>query len=381
MKRGIWLYAVCMLTALLLFMETACAQRYIYGGSADDILGEVAVGSDGRMVMTGYTNSADGTLSARTKKGRSGWALCIDAQGDVIWSFVSRLGNHDIMSSPVIHEDGSVTLILEAETDVSQEMEAIRLDCEGNVLNRKTMQKTGGGIEYLWVAPPLWHEGYVLEEMDDKAGSVGFSLYDYDGNRIAQLSPEQWHPKGRAHAAGERHAIRIDAGTGTLYVHEESGEERKLASVFEVSESGRLGARYNSLISLPDGGAAGCGWVLSGDTRKGLISRWDAEGKLAFEMWLEIGQLYSMVKTEYGFAASCCVEKELDTTGENLSWEVVYFDETGSIVRREALEPGEAPTSSACELALLPDGRIAAVQNFETERDGFERDIRVTILP
>ena len=369
------------LTALLcLLAACAPAQSYLYGGSADDILGEIAVGSDGRMVMTGFTNSADGTLSARTKKGRSGWALCIGADGEVLWSFVSRLGSHDIMSSPVFHEDGSVTLVLEAETDVSQEMEAIRLDREGNVLNRKTMQKTGGAIEYLWVAPPLWHEGYVLEEMDDKAGSVGFSLYDYDGKRIAQLSPEQWHPKGRAHAAGERHAIRIAGGEGTLYALEESGEEKKLATVFEVSESGRLGARYNSLISLPDGGAAGCGWVLSGDTRKGLISRWDAEGALEFEMWLEIGQLYSMVKTDSGFAASCWTGEENDAAGENQSWEVVYFDEMGSIVRREALEPGEAPTSSACNLALLPDGRIAAVQNFETGRGGIERDIRVTIL-
>ena len=138
-RRG--MTAVALLLCLL--CARALAQAYTYGGSGSDALDELAVSGDGRIVMTGYTNSSDGTLASRTKTGRSGWVLCVDAQGNVLWSFCSRRGTHDIMSSPVCHEDGSVTVILEAEDDTGTKKELIRLSRDGEVMHRSIMCQTG----------------------------------------------------------------------------------------------------------------------------------------------------------------------------------------------------------------------------------------------
>ena len=79
-RRG--MTAVALLLCLL--CARALAQAYTYGGSGSDALDELAVSGDGRIVMTGYTNSSDGTLASRTKTGRSGWVLCVDAQGNAV---------------------------------------------------------------------------------------------------------------------------------------------------------------------------------------------------------------------------------------------------------------------------------------------------------
>lgn len=373
------------ITILLLGLCLLCAQAlgeaYTYGGSGNDVLGELAVSGDGRMVMTGYTDSADGTLAARTKTGRSGWALCVDGGGNVLWSFCSRLGNHDTMSSPVFHEDGSVTVILEAETDAGMEMELIRLSRDGAVLARRTMDRTGGEAKYIDVPAQRFDGGYVLRRMREDASVLDCTLYDWDGQAVRELEGEN----GSILAAAQAHVIRMSGGTGTLWAQDGQGGERRLADVLSAGPDGLLQERYDSLISLADGGAAGCGWVLTqgenGSVRKGLFTRWDAQGDRVFEIWMEIGRLWSLVRTEEGFAASCYPnETQENVFDSECAWELVRFDERGVVCGREPLGTGAAPYSGGCALALLPDGSIAALQNVQDGEMGY-RDVRLTIVP
>ena len=358
-------------------------ETYTYGGSGDESIEAIAVSEDGRILMTGRTNSADGTLADRTKTGRSGWALCVDGSGEVRFSFVSRLGNHDIMTSPVWHEDGTATLVLEAETDGVQEFEAIRLDAQGGVISRKTMLKTGGGVDYLRMPMQRFDTGYVIEESDDQLNVISRQRFSFDGALLGMAT--DWKTGVRVVAA--RHVIRIEEGQARLYRMDDAGEETAIAELFTVPESGQLPANYTALISLDDGGAAGCGWVLDSKTqlRKGRITRWDAQGNTVFDMWMETGRLWDLVKTEDGFAASSYPNETEEPEYEyhNCPWELQYFTEDGIPNRRVPLVPSDDPISSSvgCMLAAMPDGSVAAVQNFRADSDSWDGQIRLTVVP
>ena len=144
MKKGLLSFI------LLLFILIFCAHincvladvsSFRYGGSGHDILYHAAVSADGRIVLTGTTDSSDGTLSTRTKTGRSGWALCIDTQGNVLWNYCTRLGSYDTLRYPVFLADGSVTLLLDTSHSSLYEVVWIKLDTQGREVARKTLQK------------------------------------------------------------------------------------------------------------------------------------------------------------------------------------------------------------------------------------------------
>ena len=380
-RRG--MTAVALLLCLL--CARALAQAYTYGGSGSDALDELAVSGDGRIVMTGYTNSSDGTLASRTKTGRSGWVLCVDAQGNVLWSFCSRRGTHDIMSSPVCHEDGSVTVILEAEDDTGTKKELIRLSRDGEVMHRSIMCQTGGDVAYVMIPLQRFDEGYVLLELKEDATPLAYRLYDWDGQAVREL--EGYDENGTVLAMADRHVIRIGNGTGTLYALDGEGNERRLTDVLEVGENNMLNARYDSLISLEDGGAAGCGWVLTDEgVRKGLISRWDAQGNLIFEMRMEIGRLWRLVKTADGFAAIAYPNETsgLDQSGSlayGCPWELIRLNEQGVVYARQSLGMGASPYDANCALAALPDGSLAVVQNVQPDGEDWYTDVRLTVIP
>lgn len=340
----------------------------------------MAISGDGRIVMTGYTNSADGTLSSRTKVGRSGWALCVDMEGNVLWSFVSRLGVHDSMTKPVFHEDGSVTVVLEAEPDEGMELEAIRLNREGKVVSRKTMCKAGEKARYVMIVNAHVQEGYAVFWANEQAKTVLYALYDYEGELIGEYTPEEWQENGSVMIASEQHVVRIGDGAGTLYSVDAQGNETALCDVFDLypqeSVNGSLlGGRYDGLISLDDGGAAGCGWVLngtrSGDPRPGRITCWDAQGNTVFDMWMESGQLDDLVKTEEGFAAILYPEEDGPRT-EPIPYSLAHFDERGIYRGKTALETGEN-----CMMRKAPDGTLVILQRFYEDGQG---DVRMTIV-
>ena len=179
-----------LLTILLLctLAASACAEMrsYTYGGSGHDILYDAAVNSDGRIVLTGTTDSADGTLSSRTKAGRSGWALCIDTQGNVLWNFCTRRGSYDTLRHPVFLEDGSVAVLLNTSHSGLYETEWILLDRDGNQLDRKILDSRGVPwiVRSSGVADDL--SGYMLYAHNKKTTEQLSLLYTFDGERIRE---------------------------------------------------------------------------------------------------------------------------------------------------------------------------------------------------
>lgn len=379
--------AACMTTLFVLCMQAAAAfgqmHTYVYGGSEDDALLGLAVGEDGRVLMTGYTNSADGTLADRTKVGRSGWALCVDLEGNMLWSFVSRLGVHDSMAQPVFHEDGSVTVVLEAEPDDGMELEAIRLSREGEVVSRKTMRKRNGEEAYVMLVSTHEREGYAVCAANEKAETLRYALCDYDGNLLGEYTSEEWTAGGAAITVAAEHVIRHTEGAGVLYRTDGQGNETALCEVYETYpqagvNGGLLGGRYHTLISMEGGGAAGCGWVLagtkSGDPRPGRITRWDAKGKAVFDMWLPIGQLSDLVKIEDGYAALLFPEED-GPRYEPVEYALAYFDENGVYRGQSPLLPAEE-----CVMRAVPDGRLVIVQRYYENGQGNARMIVVDAL-
>lgn len=179
-----------LLTILLLYTlaASACAETrsYTYGGSGHDILYDAAVSADGRIVLTGTTDSADSTLSSRTKTGRSGWALCIDAQGNVLWNFCTRRGSHDTLRYPVFHADGSVTMLLDTSHSGLYEVVWIKLDAQGSEAARKTLDSRGVPwvVRSSGVADDL--SGYMFYAHNKKTTEQLSLLYTFDGERICE---------------------------------------------------------------------------------------------------------------------------------------------------------------------------------------------------
>lgn len=105
------------LLCLLLMPACSLAQTktYVYGGSGFDSLGGIAAGADDRIVMTGITESSDGTLDGRSRTGQCGWVLCIDQTGEVLWNFCRHTAKYERMEAPHVHPDGSVTVVYRTE--------------------------------------------------------------------------------------------------------------------------------------------------------------------------------------------------------------------------------------------------------------------------
>lgn len=284
-----------LLTLLMLAMAAACGAQaqnvstYTYGGSYRDWLYQMAVSDNGYIALTGWTESSDGTLKNRTKKGRSGWLLVIDNEGKEIVNFCTRLGNHDNLSDPVFHEDGTLTAMLFAEdANVGWvKYELIRLDMDGKVLSRKVVAQKGEKDEHYITVVGRDERGYILQErMFGDGGYTRYEIVDYDGNRAGRL--DGWH---QLYAIADAHVIHAQEEDGKemfLYRSDGQGGETQLCKVFDLREDHLRPVMYDGFLSLPDGGAAGCGWVLEekdGDkTRIGLFTRWDAQGNIVSEM-------------------------------------------------------------------------------------------------
>lgn len=87
MRRIAALSALCLLSALCAAGAMAEPREFTYGGSGEDFLMYIAAGEDGRIALTGYTDSTDGTLAGREEAGRCGWLLCVNAQGNPVFTW------------------------------------------------------------------------------------------------------------------------------------------------------------------------------------------------------------------------------------------------------------------------------------------------------
>lgn len=104
------------------------------------------------------------------------------------------------MKAPVVHADGTITVLLETKGGVYDQVELIRLDATGNVLSRKPLaQLTQEGSAYAPEEPGVFSGGYVIATIDStkkidfepvyrhSKGVVYqpvYHFFDFDGNLL-----------------------------------------------------------------------------------------------------------------------------------------------------------------------------------------------------
>lgn len=178
---------IALFLCLLLIPAFSLAQTktYVYGGSGFDSLGGIAAGADGRIVMTGFTESSDGTLVTRTKTGQCGWVLCIDSNGEVLWNFCRHAAKYERMEAPVIHSDGTVTVMFWTEQSGIGRLELIRLSPEGEMLSVTPLAEAPDNMTHVIVCGS--EDGYTVLEMNKRTQNIRYMRFDWNGQFLCEL--------------------------------------------------------------------------------------------------------------------------------------------------------------------------------------------------
>ncbi|MBQ7888031.1 MAG: hypothetical protein IJ313_14260 [Clostridia bacterium] len=325
-------------------------ETYALGGSEADVVHDVAAMADGGVLLAGFTQSHDGTLSDRTKTGWTGWLACVDAQGNTRWNFCSRQGSNDYMRAPVAHADGTITVLLAGNGSERNLIELIRLNARGDVISRKTIlelrNKQG---QCLIEKPGVFAGGYVLAgaSSDEPFLRITYRWFDFEGNLLKTVD-RQWD--GAVMAVSESHIIEAHDGAYWLCSIDARGNDTRLCKLFESNGRDRIERMtFTSLASLDDGGALAC--MRQGeDAKNNRLIRFGADGSVVWQ--LDLG----------GFVPDdvCAVQGGFAMTGEIRLGEcrLYWGDERGNLLGSGTLsrvyEYNEART-----LAILADGRAA----------------------
>ncbi|MBP3428020.1 MAG: hypothetical protein J6M47_07150 [Clostridia bacterium] len=327
----------------------------VIGGSGPDALYEVVALPDGDLLATGHTRSADGWLSDRSKTGKSGWAARIEEGGQRAWNFCSRHSNNDYMTTPVAHEDGSVTVLLRSDGSEYNQIELIRLNADGGVITRKTLMKlaqTEAHCALEW--PKAFAGGYVVSRIEHTGPRVPvYTWYSFDGE---VLRVSDGPKEGSLMAVGARHAIEPHDGTYWLCALDRRGHDTRLCELLDV-KSGQV--QYAEILSLDGGAAVVCGWR-GGDACEGIITCFDAKGNVTMEMSIPDEKIEHLLPYDGGYAA----------VGRNRYEEssILLLDAQGRLVRRVPVKGHIARYGRP--IALLEDGRLAVVSCFMGEDQG-----------
>ncbi len=375
---GAYMLAALLLVVLPLLTAGALAETYTYGGSGSGCLKDIAVSEDGRILMTGYTSSTDGTLASHTKSGRSGWALCVDARGEVLWSFCSRNGNEDEMRAPVFHDDGTATVLLFSRDSEKELVEMIRLDASGTAVSRAVLAENTDieNKSLMTLSPHAFAGGYVIGTQDIRNWANTYAAYDWNGQRLGK--PYELPSENGVMAMSEAHAIMGMGEESWLCALAKDGTRTPLAKLDDYREGEMLSRRYNGMVSLEGGGAAACGWIKMGEQRKGLFSRWDAEGKIVFEWVMDDVQLNDLIAADGGFVTYAFPDYSIQNIPEMFKLTLMRFDEEGVVGAQAALP--EIPNGGSCRLAALPDGRVAAVETWWSDEGRMKTQLIIQAL-
>ena len=349
--------------------ENTSAAYLRFGGSRQDVINDLALTGDGRLVMAGETASSDGTLADRTKTGISGWVALVDLQGNTYWNFCSRHGSTDRMESPVVHDDGTITVLLNSHGNEYGQMELIRLDMGGKVVSRKALVKIprkDGGCAPEWSG--VFSGGYVVATYDQSTRIEFEPIYrysgrpvyqpvyhwfDFNGNLLFQTQALWQH--GVMHVS-RNHVIEAIDQTYWLCALDEKGNHTKLAKLYDGL---RATQDYRDLISLDDGGAVACCYQLSNGEEDTFIRRWDAQGNSVFDVGFK------------GFRGDHLqmVGDKLVVSGATGSMdELLVLDGSGQLVTRQST--GMVSQMGRALLAL-DDERVLTAELAGGEGDGF----------
>ena len=172
-------------------LTSAQTRTHIYGGSGFDSLGGIAVSADERIVMTGITESSDGTLAGRTGKGQCGWVLCIDRNGEVLWNFCRHTAKYERMEAPHFHPDGSVTVVYWTEQSGIGKLELIRLSQDGEMLSVTPLLQAADNMTHVSVCGIEPDAGYAVLEMNKRTQTSRYLLYNWEGGFLREVDEYQ----------------------------------------------------------------------------------------------------------------------------------------------------------------------------------------------
>lgn len=289
------------LTALLLLGARACALEAVYapvafGGSGEDALYEMAACGDG-LFAVGTTASSDYDLSMRTRRGETGWALRLNAEGAVQYSFCTARAGMTRMIAPAALEDGSCSLVLADET--AQRGEWIVLDEAGKSVSRVAIDGAAalcpqGGeiVEMLPVDAPEGAQLAVLVRHAD--GTMCCVRVGQDGSVAAG---EPFSADGEGAACAEQRVAYASAQDGQLnivWLDADGTPERRVDG--GLAEGVR--AVHDALMG-GDGSVAVCGEKEDGG---GFLLRASREGERLFLLETD-APLTRLTATDTGYAA------------------------------------------------------------------------------
>lgn len=298
---------MAVLTALLLLFTRACAQETVaFGGSGEDMLCEAVACGDG-LFAVGTTASSDYDLSMRTRRGETGWALRLDAEGGVQYSFCTARAGMTRLTAPAAFEDGSCSLVLTDGT--GQRGEWIVLDGRGRNVSRVTIDGAAAlcpqGAQIVQMLPADAPEGVKLAALVRHAdGTMCCARVARDGSvtagePFAVGSTSAADGGGTACAGPNGLLAYAGAQDGLLclvWIDANGAAERRYDG--EPAHGVRVQAVHDALMGS-DGSVAVCGETADGG---GFLLRASREGERLFFLTAE-APLICLTATDTGYAA------------------------------------------------------------------------------
>ncbi len=199
-----------------------------FGGNGEDSLPWMISAGDGLLIV-GHTSSTDGDLKMRTRSGKAGWMLRLNAQGETEWSLCTAHVGRCEMGRPYAHADGTFSATLSAQGEGS---EWLRVSEAGKVTARialpQAQEACGHGNAKACYGVPL-----------DRGGAAMLALM-----------------------------VTHEDGTRCCAVMDESGVVTHGAPVFALPHDGMIGVCRDGMGRIaavsPSGGDAQVLWIVPG---------------------------------------------------------------------------------------------------------------------
>lgn len=334
--------------ALLALLPLACAsgQTRAYGGSRADILLEAIACEDGAFAA-GRTASSDMDLAMRTRETETGWAVRLDGEGDILWSYCTGRAGMQTMVSPAETDEGFSLVLTDA---AGARGEWITLSREGELIRRI-------GVP---AADVLCAHGGTIRQMLPAGGRLYVLLEHEDGTQcMAEMDKDGGVTQGAAIACGaDARLVRTPEGAACAGVLESALCIADGSRAGSVSGAYRLSALRDALV-LRDGSLLACGEAEG----EGAVMRVSAAGEMLFCRTLPgHASLSLLTETDMGFAALC-----VDAQGNA----VVFLDEDGALLGKT-----DAPENTLDLIAA--EGGAAALSH---DRAPGRRQAIFTLLP
>lgn len=331
---------------LLLLLLCPCAAEAAewsraYGGRGRDELTMLA-SAEGALLAAGWTTSTDGDLSGRSREGKSGWLLCVNEEGRVVFSCCTAHAGRSEMAAPYAHADGTYSAVLWGE---GRGAEWIRVSEKGRVFSRVELSAKalcphgGGSVE----------QARAIDR--DGAKLLGAIRHEDGTCCIAELSEDGSVTPGEVFEGGAGGRLIADRTGGAVWLAQEEGSvflSRLFPERSEAAVSGLNAQSISDGLVQSDGSVTFCAAGEAG----GCLVRLSVENEPIFTLLLEDAPV-CLCQTETGFAVA----------GREGS--LLFVDEDGNVL--EEHPQAAANTAALCGMA----GGVALLDN----RSGQERPV------